>query len=69
MTTRLDKTIKRELDIKGVTYTLSFSPQGIKIVEKGKRKGKDLTWDELVGGDVELANDLRNSISPGSPAE
>lgn len=69
MTTRLDKTIKRELEIKGVTYTLSFSPEGIKIVEKGKRKGKDLTWDELVGGDVELANDLRNSVSQGSRAE
>jgi hypothetical protein len=63
MTTKLDKAIKRELDIGGVTYTVTLSPDGLKIVEKGKRKGQELTWDQLVRGDVLLGHDLVDSIS------
>lgn len=63
MTTKLDKPLKREVDISGITYTVTFSPQGLKIVEKGKRKGQELSWEDLVRGGVTLANDLQDSIA------
>lgn len=62
MTTKLDKALKRELDIGGVTYTLTFAPEGIKIVEKGKRNGQELTWEQLVRGEVTLSQNLADSI-------
>ena len=30
MATRLDKTIKRELELDGNTYTITISPEGVK---------------------------------------
>ncbi len=44
MATRLDKTIKRELELEGRLYTVSVSPEGVKIVPKGRRKGHELSW-------------------------
>jgi hypothetical protein len=40
MATKLDKTLKRELEIEGKLYTISISPEGIKIVPKGGRKDR-----------------------------
>ncbi len=62
MTTRLDKPLKREVDVNGVLFTVTFSPTGVKIVEKGKRKGHELTWEQLVRGDVTLGQDLQDSL-------
>ena len=62
MTTKLDKPLKREVDVNGVLFTVTFSPEGIRIVEKGKRKGQELTWERLVRGDVTLGQDLADSI-------
>lgn len=39
MATKLDKTLKRELEIEGKLYTVSFSPEGIKIVPQGRPEG------------------------------
>ena len=63
MTTKLDKALKREMEINGVLYTVTLSPEGLKIVEKGKRKGQELTWQELVRGEVSLGADLQDSIA------
>ena len=49
MATKLDKTIKRELDMDGQAYTVAISPAGIKITQKGYRKGREMTW-KPVGG-------------------
>lgn len=62
MTTRLDKTIKRELELDGKLYTVSLSAQGVRIVPKGGRKGHELTWEALVSGDAELRRDLNMSL-------
>jgi hypothetical protein len=62
MTTRLDKAIKREIDFNGVPYTVTLSPEGLKIVEKGKRKGREMSWDELMSGGVSLEHGLRSSV-------
>lgn len=63
MTTKLDKALKREIEFKGVPYTVTLGPEGLKIVEKGKRKGQEMTWEELIGGSVSLTADLQGSIS------
>jgi len=37
MATKLDKTIKRELELEGKLYTVTMSPEGVKITPKGAR--------------------------------
>jgi hypothetical protein len=61
--TRLDKTIKRELDVSGKLFTVSVSPQGIKIVPKGSRKGYEISWEALLSGEVELRQELNASLA------
>ncbi|MGH7588866.1 MAG: hypothetical protein ACRELU_09760 [Gemmatimonadota bacterium] len=62
MTTRLDKPLKRELDVKGAVYILTISPEGLKLVPKGKRKGQELAWKDLVSGEAALAVALHASL-------
>lgn len=62
MTTRVDKTIKRELDLDGVLYTVTISREGVAISLKGRRKGHFLAWQTLLSGDAELTRDLKISL-------
>jgi hypothetical protein len=62
MTTRLDKTIKRELELDGKLYTVSVSPQGVRVVPKGGRKGHEISWEALLSGEAELRRDLNMSL-------
>ncbi len=62
MTTRLEKTIKRELTLKGQPYIVAISPEGLKLTLKGRRKGLELTWEALAGGDAALAVALNASL-------
>jgi hypothetical protein len=62
MATKLDKAIKRELEHAGVLYTVTISPDGIRVVEKGKRKGREVSWATIVSGDAELNEALRISV-------
>jgi hypothetical protein len=65
--TKLDKTLKRELDVDGEAYILSISPQGLKLVPKGKRKGQELAWKDLVSGEAALAAALNASLKQARP--
>lgn len=62
MTTKLDGVLKRELDIEGEAYTLTVDPDGLRLVPKGRRKGVELRWADLLSGDAALAAALRGSI-------
>jgi hypothetical protein len=62
MTTRLDKTLKRELALEGRTFIVAVSPEGLKLTLKGKRKGQELRWDDLISGDAALASALNASV-------
>ena len=62
MTTRLDKPLKREVDIDGRPYTVTISPDGVTVVEKGKRLGQELAWRDIVNGDARLRRDLTISL-------
>ncbi|MEO6103464.1 MAG: hypothetical protein ABIP44_07490 [Pseudoxanthomonas sp.] len=61
--TRLDKPLRREVLIGEHPYTLTIDPAGLKLVEKGKRNGLLLSWQELVSGDAALATALRASLA------
>ncbi|MDQ4080460.1 MAG: hypothetical protein M3125_06840 [Gemmatimonadota bacterium] len=67
MTTRLDRPIKRELEIDGTRYTVTISPEGVKVSEKGKRKGHELTWRDIISGDAALRRDLSLSLGAMAP--
>ena len=41
---------------------MSLSPRGIKVVPKGGRKGHEVSWTELLSGEVELRRDLKLSL-------
>jgi hypothetical protein len=62
MATRLEKPLKRELEIDGKLYTLTVGPDGLKLVEKGRRKGQELGWRELLSGEKALAVALNASL-------
>ncbi|MGN6280309.1 hypothetical protein [Frateuria sp.] len=60
--TPLDKPLKRELVIADVAYTLVLDPAGLKLTEKGRRRGVTLLWKDLVSGDAALAVALKASL-------
>ena len=62
MATKLDKPLKREIEVAGKPYMLTIAPEGLKLVPKGKRKGQELTWDAIVSGEAALAAALNASL-------
>lgn len=68
MVTKLDKTLKRELSIKGRAYILTLDDTGLKLTLKGHRKGQELEWDAFVTGDAALATALNASLAQANDA-
>lgn len=62
MTTKLEKVLKREIDIDGEPYIVTLSPEGLKVTAKGKRKGQELAWKDLISGEAALAVALNASL-------
>jgi hypothetical protein len=62
MATKLSKQLKREIEVDGKPYMITLSPEGLKLTEKGKRLGKELTWKDIVSGDAALSSALSASI-------
>jgi hypothetical protein len=65
--TPLDKPLKRELEIDGKSYMLTLTPDGVKITEKGRRLGREMSWRDLLSGDAQLASQLLQSVSAVEP--
>lgn len=65
MTTALDKPLRREILIEDRAYTLTIDPNGLKLVEKGRRNGVELVWEELLGGDAARAGAQQASMAGG----
>jgi len=63
MTTKLEGPLKREIDIDGTPYTLTVAPDAMSLVLKGRRKGLELKWHDLVSGDAALTTALNASLS------
>jgi hypothetical protein len=64
MTTKLEKPLKREIEIKEQAYIITITPEGLKLTLKGHRKGHELLWKDLVAGDA--ADDAAPDASPGN---
>lgn len=47
MSTKLDKTIVREVEIDGESYTIAISPEGVRLSKKRFRSGVALSWKSL----------------------
>ncbi len=62
MATKLEKELKREVEIGGESYNVTISPEGLTLVRKGRRKGLTLAWKDLVSGDAALAVALNASL-------
>jgi hypothetical protein len=67
MATKLEKSIKRELEHQGKLYTITIAPEGVKVVEKGKRNGRELSWGSIISGDATLNENLRISVDATHP--
>ena len=62
MATKLDKPLKRELDLNGEPYMLTIMPEGLKLVPKGKRNGHEIAWKDIVSGSAALTAGLSASL-------
>jgi len=63
MATKLEKTLKREIDIDGKPYMVAISPEGVKVTQKGFRRGPELTWRSIISGEAEMNQQLKSSVS------
>ena len=63
MPDRLEQPLRWELKIEGKPYVLTISPDGLRLVKKGLRKGQELAWKDLVSGQAALAAALHASVA------
>jgi hypothetical protein len=59
MSVRLDKALRREVEIDGEMYTLTIGPDGLRLTRKRARSGLAISWRALL---------RLNDSSPGSVA-
>jgi hypothetical protein len=69
MATKLDKVLKREIELDGQAYIAAISPDGIKVTKKGFRKGNEISWRASVSGDAGLNEDLSASVDATSAGD
>jgi hypothetical protein len=63
VTTKLEGELKRELLIDRQAYTLTISQAGFVLALKGRRKGLEIAWEDLVNGDAAMATALNASLT------
>ncbi len=49
MTTKLDRPLEREIVDDEKLYTLTIDAAGLKLVEKGRRNGQEVSWKQILG--------------------
>lgn len=62
MTTKLEKPLKREIEIGGQAFIVTLAPDTLSLVGKGRRKGLEIRWEEMVSGEAALAAALQASV-------
>ena len=63
MATKLEKVLKREINIDGKAYMVAISPEGLKVTQKGFRRGQELSWRSIMSGEAEMGQQLRSSVA------
>ena len=64
MATKLEKALKREVQIGEQPYMLTIDPQGLKLVPKGKRNGLELAWSALASAASPPISEFQVSSRP-----
>lgn len=67
MVTKLDRPVRRELRIGEKPYVITISRDRLRVAIKGRRKGRELFWEDLTGdeGDTAHANAAANDDAAG----
>jgi hypothetical protein len=47
MATKLERTIRREIEIDGEPFTVAISPEGLRLTKKRFRSGVSVSWRTL----------------------
>lgn len=63
MTTKLSNPLRREIVIEDKPYKVTLDTLGLKLVEKGRRKGLEISWKDLISGDEGMARALQASVN------
>ena len=62
MVTRLERPIRRLVRIDDKEFVVTLMPTGVRVVLKGRRKGVEATWRQILEGEVELHAQLKESL-------
>jgi hypothetical protein len=62
MITVLDRPLRRLVTIQGEPHVVTISPDGVRVIPKGKRKGPTIPWQDIVSGGVTLDAQLVGSL-------
>lgn len=46
--TKLGKTMRREIDLRGAAHTVTVGRDGVRIARKGHRHGASISWTEVL---------------------
>jgi len=60
--TKLDRPLKRELNVDRDAYVVTIDPAGFKLTKKGRRKGIEISWADLLNGEAAMAVALNASL-------
>ena len=63
MITPLERPLRRLVTIDGKPYVVTISPEGIRVVPKGRRKAPLIPWQDIVSGAVTLDAQLVGSLT------
>lgn len=69
MVTKLTKELRREIAVAREAWIVTMTPAGLKLTRKGKRKGVELAWKDLVSGDAALAASLNATLALPEPKD
>ena len=62
MVTPLDRPLRREVQVDGKAYVVTLTPDGVRIVLKGHRKGVEVSWQDILNGGATLQAQLVESL-------
>jgi hypothetical protein len=63
MSTKLDKPIRREIEIEGERFTLVVGPDGLRLTRKRYRSGLAVSWKALMR-QLDRSEQNQSGISP-----
>ncbi len=49
MVTKLERPVRREVRIGQKPYVVTLTPDRLRVAIKGRRKGQEVLWEDLVG--------------------